>query len=87
MLVGHPDWWPGKKNEKPKTMATHVEVEESLIPKLTKEQYQMFINHFKNSSIDEGSSRSANMVGKDDWIIDLGCTEDITSTPNLITNI
>lgn len=83
-LVGYPDWWPGKKNDKPKNMAAHID--ESPIPELTKEQYQMFINHFKNSSIDEEPSRSANMAGKDDWIVDSGCTEHITSTPNLLTN-
>lgn len=86
-LVGYPDWWPGKKTtDKPKTMVAHTGIEESPIHELTKEQYQMFVKHFSSSKVDDETIRSANMAGKADWVVDSGCTEHITHTPQLLTN-
>ncbi|KAL7591837.1 hypothetical protein Lser_V15G32331 [Lactuca serriola] len=62
-LVGYPDWWPGKKTtDKPKTMVAHTGIEESPIPELTKEQYQMFVKHFSSSKVDDETIQSANMA-------------------------
>ncbi|KAI3494583.1 hypothetical protein L1887_40715 [Cichorium endivia] len=89
-LVGYPDWWPRKKGEKGKATAACTESKASPIPELTQEQYQMFVKHFTSANNNEGVIRSANMAGnkneKGDWIVDTGCTEHITYTPDLLKN-
>nr|GEX12936.1 Gag-pre-integrase domain, Gag-polypeptide of LTR copia-type [Tanacetum cinerariifolium] len=74
-LVGYPDWWPGKKDDKAK-------------PELNKGQYQVFVKFFSRSSNNVEAKPEANMAGnKDDvWVIDSGCTEYITYKSNLLEN-
>ncbi|CAH1428561.1 unnamed protein product [Lactuca virosa] len=43
-------------------MVAHTEIEESPIPELTKEQYQMFVKHFSSSKVADETIRSANIA-------------------------
>nr|GFB23511.1 hypothetical protein [Tanacetum cinerariifolium] len=87
-LVGYPDWWPGKKDDKAKPKAAYVETGTSLIPGLNEEQYQEFVKFFSRSSNNIKAKPEANMAGnKDDvWVVDSGCTEYITHKSNLLEN-
>ncbi|KAM0029215.1 putative RNA-directed DNA polymerase [Helianthus debilis subsp. tardiflorus] len=45
--IGYPEWWPGKnKREKSRPRAACIEVEDSPVTGLTKEQYEQFLKHF-----------------------------------------
>nr|GEU29167.1 hypothetical protein [Tanacetum cinerariifolium] len=46
-LVGNPDWWPGKKDDKAKPKAAYVETGTSPIPGLNEGQYQEFVKFFR----------------------------------------
>nr|GFB31859.1 hypothetical protein [Tanacetum cinerariifolium]GFB31884.1 hypothetical protein [Tanacetum cinerariifolium] len=46
-LVGYPDWWPGKKDDKAKPKAEYVETRTSSIPRLNEGQYQEFVKFFR----------------------------------------
>nr|GFC26348.1 Gag-pre-integrase domain, Gag-polypeptide of LTR copia-type [Tanacetum cinerariifolium] len=46
-LVGYPDWWPGKKDDKAKPKAAYVETGTSPIPGLNEGQYQEFVKFFR----------------------------------------
>nr|GEW41573.1 putative reverse transcriptase, RNA-dependent DNA polymerase, Gag-polypeptide of LTR copia-type [Tanacetum cinerariifolium] len=46
-LVGYPDWWPGKKDDKAKLKAAYVETGTSPIPGLNEGQYQVFVKFFR----------------------------------------
>nr|GFA09630.1 hypothetical protein [Tanacetum cinerariifolium] len=87
-LVGYPDWWPGKKDDKAKPKAAYVETGTSPIPGLNEGQYQEFVNFFSRSSNNIKEKPEANMAGnKDDvWVVDSGCTEYITHKSNLLEN-
>nr|GEX12759.1 hypothetical protein [Tanacetum cinerariifolium] len=45
-LVGYPDWWPGKKDDKAKPKAAYVETGTSPILGLNEGQYQEFVKFF-----------------------------------------
>nr|GFB08414.1 hypothetical protein [Tanacetum cinerariifolium] len=87
-LVGYPDWWPGKKDDKAKPKAAYVETGTSLIPGLNERQYQEFVKFFSRLSNNVEAKPEANMTGnKDDvWVVDSGCTEYITHKSNLLEN-
>nr|GEY61140.1 integrase, catalytic core [Tanacetum cinerariifolium] len=87
-LVGYPDWWPGKKDEKAKPKAAYVETGTSPVPWLNEGKYQEFIKFFSRSSNNVEAKLEANMAGnKDDvWVVDSGCTEYITYKSNLLEN-
>nr|GEX04774.1 hypothetical protein [Tanacetum cinerariifolium] len=87
-LVGYPDWWPGKKDDKAKPKAAYVETRTSPIPGLNEGQYQEFVKFFSRSSNNVKAKPEANMAGnKDDvWIVDSGCIEYITHKSNLLEN-
>nr|GFA77205.1 Gag-pre-integrase domain, Gag-polypeptide of LTR copia-type [Tanacetum cinerariifolium] len=87
-LVGYPDWWPGKKDDKAKPKAAYVETGTSPIPGLNEGKYQEFIKFFSRSSNNVEAKPEANMAGnKDDvWVVDSGCTEYITHKSNLLEN-
>nr|GEX54490.1 retrovirus-related Pol polyprotein from transposon TNT 1-94 [Tanacetum cinerariifolium] len=76
-LVGYPDWWPGKKDDKAKPKAAYVETGTSPIPGLNEGRYQEFVKFFSRSSNNVEAKPEANMaVNKDDvWVVDSGCTE------------
>lgn len=61
-----------------------------MIPKLTKEQYEMFVKHFTSSTNNDRMVHNANTTGyknsEDDWIIDSASTDHITFIPHLLEN-
>nr|GEV82523.1 integrase, catalytic core [Tanacetum cinerariifolium] len=87
-LVGYPDWWPGKKDDKAKPIAAYVETGTSPIPGLNEGQYQEFVKFFSRSSNNVEAKSEANMAGNKDavWVVDSGCTEYITHKSNLPEN-
>nr|GEZ67102.1 putative Gag-pre-integrase domain, Gag-polypeptide of LTR copia-type [Tanacetum cinerariifolium] len=87
-LVGYPNWWHGKKDNKAKPKAAYVETGTSPIPGLNEGQYQEFVKFFSRSSNNVEAKPEANMAGnKDDvWVVDSGCTEYITHKSNLLEN-
>ncbi|KAJ0550054.1 putative RNA-directed DNA polymerase [Helianthus annuus] len=62
-LVGYPDWWPGKKDNKVKPKAACVEMGTSPIPGLSEEQYQEFVKFFSGSGKNAEIKPEANMAG------------------------
>nr|GEW30674.1 hypothetical protein [Tanacetum cinerariifolium] len=71
-LVGYPDRWPGKKDDKAKPKAAYVETGTSPVPGLNEGQYQEFVKFFSRSSNNVEAKPEANMVGASyeelDWI-------------------
>nr|GEX68162.1 hypothetical protein [Tanacetum cinerariifolium] len=87
-LVGYPDWWPEKKDDKAMPKAAYVETGTSPIPGLNEGQYQEFVKKFPRLSNYVEAKPEANMAGnKDDvWVVDSGCTEYITYKFNILEN-
>lgn len=87
-LVGYPEWWPIKKGEKIKPMPVCTESDSSPIQGLTNEQYKLFVTHFFGTGENKGTGCITNMVGKRgvevELIVDWGCTEHITHSPNIL---
>ncbi|KAJ0576817.1 putative retrotransposon gag domain, retrotransposon Copia-like protein [Helianthus annuus] len=71
-LVGYPDWWPGKKDDKAKPKAACVDTGTSPIPGISEEQYQAFVKFFSGSGNNVETKSEANMAGSTyeelDWI-------------------
>ncbi|KAJ0860142.1 putative RNA-directed DNA polymerase [Helianthus annuus] len=98
--IGYPEWWPGKKGEKAKSRtAACVEVDESPLPGLTREQYQQFLSMFGNKSKEDGAptvnmaytSPNANATGNvsyknGSWVVDSGATDHITHNSLILEN-
>lgn len=64
-IIGYPDWWPGKKGNKAKPMASCVDTGASPIPGISDEQYQLFVNFFSGtgSKSDVEMKPEANLAG------------------------
>ncbi|GJW70558.1 hypothetical protein Tco_0127475 [Tanacetum coccineum] len=81
---------PRKKGEKKKCKAACVKTETGPIPRLTYEDYQLFLKHFSGTGNSEGTKPVANIAHKEDeegeWIFDSGCTEYITYLSNILVN-
>ncbi|KAM0060516.1 hypothetical protein Hdeb2414_s0004g00125041 [Helianthus debilis subsp. tardiflorus] len=73
-----------------KPKVAHVETDVSLVPGVTKEQYQSFLKHFAENNVKDGSVWMANMAGKkgwdSDWVVDSGSTEHITHDESILNN-
>ncbi|XP_022019243.1 uncharacterized protein LOC110919278 [Helianthus annuus] len=97
--IGYLEWWPGKgKTEKGKAKAGCVDMMQAAgeprqsratpIPGLNEEQYQQFLHMFTTTANVEVTKPMANMAGIFDegngWIVDSGCTEDITDILNTL---
>lgn len=87
-LVGYPDWWPGKKDDKTKPKAACINTQTSSIPGLNEVQYQEFMKFFSSLSNNGETKPEANMIGNRDdvWVVDTGCTEYIIHKPDLLEN-
>ncbi|GJR94615.1 hypothetical protein Tco_0266789 [Tanacetum coccineum] len=89
-LIGSPEWWPRKKGEKKTCKAACVKTKTGPIPRLTYEDYQLFLKHYSGTGNSEGTKPVANMAHKEnkegEWIFDSGYTEYITYLSNIIVN-
>ncbi|GJS88449.1 hypothetical protein Tco_0771085 [Tanacetum coccineum] len=52
-LIGYPEWWPGKKGEKNKGKAACVKTKTDPIPRLTYEDFQLFLKHFSGTDLSD----------------------------------
>nr|GFA13171.1 Gag-pre-integrase domain, Gag-polypeptide of LTR copia-type [Tanacetum cinerariifolium] len=64
-IIEYPDWWPGKKGDKPRGKAAYVETEISPIPGLSKDDYQTFLKQFSRTGNTESIKPTANMAQKE----------------------
>nr|GEU32364.1 Gag-pre-integrase domain, Gag-polypeptide of LTR copia-type [Tanacetum cinerariifolium] len=65
-LIGYLKWCLGKKGEKNKGKAACVKTETGPIPRLSYEEYQLFLKHFSGTGNSERTKPVANMAHKED---------------------
>lgn len=90
-IIGYIEWWRGNRDKGIPNVGC-VEMIASPIPKLTDEQYHLFVKHFKESKgiTKTESQPRANMAGRidtyDGWVVDSGATEHMTHRSDFLKN-